>query len=79
LLDLCTDAGGVKILGTRFGAIHNRMAAIQTDRVLERIEPLTAGTLMKNLFFLGTDAVLHSTGGRNRGRLGVHVHLLLGA
>jgi hypothetical protein len=55
------------------------MAAIQTDRVLERIEPLTAGTLMKDLFFLGTAAVLHSTGGRNRGRLGVHVHLLLGA
>ena len=55
------------------------MAAIQTERVLERIEPLTAGTFMKNLFFLGTDALLHSTGGRNRGRLGVHVHLLLGA
>ena len=79
MLDPCTDAGGVKILGTRFGAIHNRMGAIQTDRVLERIEPLTAGTLMKNLFFLGTAAVLQSTGGRNRGRLGVHVHLLLGA
>lgn len=51
------------------------MAAIQTERVLERIEPLTAGTFMKNLFFLGTDAVLDSTGGR----LGVLVHLLLGA
>jgi hypothetical protein len=55
------------------------MAAIQTDRVLESIEPLTAGTFVKNLFFLGTDAVLDSTGGRNRGRLSFHVHLLLGA
>jgi hypothetical protein len=55
------------------------MAAIQTERVLERIEPLTAGKFMKNLFLLGTDAVLHTTGARNHGRLGVLVHLLLGA
>src|SRR5262245_17366611 len=40
LLDLADCLGGIQILRTRFGAVHDRVAAVQPERILQRIESL---------------------------------------
>jgi len=55
--------------------LHRRRAAL--TRLFQRNAQRASGS--KNLVFVGTDAVLHLTVGRNLGRLGVLVQLMLGA
>src|ERR1700722_1733561 len=45
LLDFGDGLGGIEILGARFRAVHDGMAAVQTERILEVIEAL-AGRLI---------------------------------
>src|SRR5215475_4347609 len=43
LLDFGNGAGGVQVLGAHIRAVHDGMAAIETERVFQLIEPLAAG------------------------------------
>src|SRR3984957_15088979 len=45
LLDFADGLRGIEILGARFGAIHDGMAAVQPKRILESVETL-AGRLV---------------------------------
>src|SRR6188472_1328962 len=40
LLDFSDRLGGIETLGTCFGAIHDRVAAIELEWILEVVEPL---------------------------------------
>jgi len=40
LLDLADGAGGVEAFGAGLGAVHDGVAAIEAERVFERVEPL---------------------------------------
>src|SRR5687767_14566049 len=39
-LGLCDRLGGVEALGADVGAVHDRVAAVEPERVLELVEPL---------------------------------------
>src|ERR1700683_2292110 len=43
LLDGADGLGRIEVLGAGFGAIHDRMAAVEPERVLELIQPLPGG------------------------------------
>src|SRR5689334_6624690 len=47
LLDLADRLGGVEALGTGFGAVHDRVATIQLERVFEGVEPLAGGLVAR--------------------------------
>src|SRR5262245_14235022 len=43
LLDLADRLGRIEILGTGLGAVHDRVAAVQPEWILQCIEPLAGG------------------------------------
>src|SRR3954468_3989619 len=43
LLDLADRLGGIEALRAGLGAVHDRVAAVETERVLEIVEPLALG------------------------------------
>src|SRR5271156_4345169 len=42
LLDFADRLGWIEILGACLGTVHDGVAAIQAERILEAVEPLTA-------------------------------------
>src|SRR6056297_1559953 len=40
LLDLCNRLGGVEALGAGLGAVHDRVTAIELERIFQIVQPL---------------------------------------